>query len=162
MTEPPASAPTAEGRQAAMASTGSPQPMTPVEQGRISPGAIPRSPAASEQTRSDASTPPGAHTLETLLLITIAPSLGSPSLRRPTTTGAPGNAFLVNTAAKSGEGVSSAMRVSVIVAGFGASAGVKANLAVPTRKPAGSAACAASHARCDARSVNIICVLGIA
>ena len=83
---------------------GRPQPMTPVELGRTSEGAIPRSPAASAQTRSAASTPPGAQTLEILLLTMIAPSAGPPSRRRPTTTGAPGKAFRVNTAAKSGDG----------------------------------------------------------
>lgn len=41
----------------------------------------------------------------------------------------------VKTAAKSGDGVSSAIRVSVIRAGLGASAGVKSKRVTPTRKP---------------------------
>jgi hypothetical protein len=54
----------------------------------------------SAQTRSAAPTPPGAHTLEILLLTMIAASDGSPSLRGRRSPGAPGNAFLVKTAAK--------------------------------------------------------------
>jgi hypothetical protein len=46
--------------------------------------------------------------------------------------------------------------VSVILAGFGASAGVKSKQATPTRNPAGRADWAASQARCDARSLNAI------
>ena len=142
-----------------IASTGSPQPMTPVELGSTEAGATPRSRAASAQIRSEAAAPPGAQTFEILLFTMTAESAGSPSLARPTMTGAPGNAFLVKTAAKSGDGRSSAIRVSVILAGFGASAGVKSNRAVPTRKPAGSCDCDASQARCDARSTKAICVL---
>ncbi len=52
------------------------------------------------------------------------------------------------------------MSVSVIFAGFGASLGMKSNRVVPTRKPAGSAACAASQARCALRSLNVRFVLG--
>jgi hypothetical protein len=52
------------------------------------------------------------------------------------------------------------MRVSVILAGFGASRGVNSKRVVPTRKPAGSAACAASHARCASREENVRVVLG--
>src|SRR5882724_7224310 len=74
--------------------------------------------------------------------------------------GAPGNAFFVNTAAKSAVGLSSAMSVSVIFAGFGASFGTKSKRELPTRKPAGSAACVASHARCALRSGNERFVLG--
>ena len=51
------------------------------------------------------------------------------------------------------------MRVSVISAGLGASAGVKAKRAAPTRKPAGSAACVASQARCTVREENTWAVL---
>ena len=61
----------------------------------------------------------------------------------------------VNTAAKSGVGRSSAMRVSVIFAGLGASRGMNSKRAVPTRKPAGSAAWSASQARCAARSGKV-------
>jgi hypothetical protein len=101
-----------------IASTGRPQPMTPVELGRISEGANPSSRAVSAQIRSDASTPPGAHTLEILLFTRIAPSDGAPSLPAADDTGAPGKAFRVKTAAKSAEGRSSAMSVSVILAGL--------------------------------------------
>ena len=73
----------------------------------------------------------------------------------------PGNAFFVKTAAKSGVGLSSATRVSVIFAGFGASAGVNSKREPPTLNPAGRLACALSHARCEARSANTICVLGM-
>lgn len=75
-------------------------------------------------------------------------------------TGAPGNALRVKTAAKSGVGRSSARSVSVIFAGLGASRGVNSNRVVPTRKPAGRADCAASHARCAARLANVRFVLG--
>ena len=153
-TEPPASAATAAGRAAVIASTGSPQPITPVELGRICCAPKPRRRAVSAQMRSLASTPPGAHTLEILLFTTIAASAGSSSRRRPTSTGAPGMAFFVNNAAKSGEGSSRTMSVSVIFAGLGASQGVNSKRVVPTRKPAGSAACVASQARWALRSVN--------
>ncbi len=159
ITDPPASAPTAAGREPMIASTGRPQPMTPVEHGRTAPGGTPRSRAASAHTRSAAATPPGAHTFEILLLMTIAASDGSASLPRPTMTGAPGKAFLVKTAAKSGVGLSSAMSVSVILAGLGASAGVKSKRETPTRNPPGNGDCVASHARCEARSANVVCVL---
>jgi hypothetical protein len=52
--------------------------------------------------------------------------------------------------------------VSRIVAGFGTSAGVKENEAVPTRKPAGSAAWRSSQARCSAADAKTSEVLGIA
>ena len=133
--------------------------MTPVELGRTAPCGQPRSRAVSAQTRSAASAPPGAHTFEILLLTMIAASDGPASLARPTMTGAPGNAFFVNTAAKSGVGRSSAMSVSVILAGLGASAGVKSKREAPTRNPAGSADCVASHARCAVRSAKVVCVL---
>src|SRR5688572_9097704 len=75
------------------------------------------------------------------------------------TMGAPGKALRVNTAAKSGVGRSSASRVRVMRAGLGASAGVKANEAVPTRKPAGRGACVSSQARCSACEAKVSCVL---
>src|ERR1035438_1737475 len=106
-----------------MESTGRPQPMTPVELGRTSACENPSRRAVSAQIRSAAPTPPGAQTFEILLLTMMAARAGSPSLLRPTTTGAPGKAFLVKTAAKSGDGLSSAIRVSVILAGLGASTG---------------------------------------
>ena len=76
----PWSAPTASGSAATIASTGRRQPMTPVDAGRTSLGAIPSAAAAAAQTRSAASTPPGAQTFETLLLTTMAPrrSAGQP------------------------------------------------------------------------------------
>ena len=46
--------------------------MTPVELGSTAPCGHPRSRAVSAQTRSAASTPPGAHTFEILLLTMIA------------------------------------------------------------------------------------------
>ena len=98
--------------------------------------------------------------MEILLLTMMALRVGSPSRWRPTITGAPGKALRVKTAAKFGVGRSSAMRVSVIFAGLGASRGVKSNRAVPTRKPAGSAACAASHAWWASREANVREVLG--
>ena len=134
--------------------------MTPVEQGRTSPGAMPRRPAAAAQTVSLASTPPGAQTLEILLLIRMAPSLGSARRLRPTITGAPGKAFLVKTAAKSGVGASRAMSVSVIFEGLGASLGTKSKRAVPTRKPCGRAAWAVSQARWASREGKVFWVLG--
>ena len=157
---PPASADTACGSAARMASVGSDQPITPVELGNTAVGVSPSNRAASTQTRSAVSTPPGAHTLEILLLMMMAPSAGALRRLRPTVIGAPGNAFLVNAAAKSGVGRSSAISVSVIFAGFGASRGTKSNRVVPTRKPAGSAAWVASHARCESRLGNVRLVLG--
>jgi len=74
--------------------------------------------------------------------------------------GAPGNAFFVNMRAKCGVARSSAISVSVIFAGFGASRGVKSKRVVPTRNPAGSAACDASHVRWAVRSGNVRFVLG--
>jgi hypothetical protein len=53
------------------------------------------------------------------------------------------------------------MSVSVILAGFGASEGVKSKRAEPTRNPAGSEAWLASHARCEARSPKTNFVLGM-
>ena len=137
--EPPASADTACGNAARMASAGSDQPITPVELGSTWVGPRPSRRAVSAQTRSAVSTPPGAQTLEILLFTMIAPSVGSLRRLRPTRMGAPGNAFLVNIAAKSGVGRSRAMRVRVIFAGLGASRGTKSKRVVPTRNPAGSA-----------------------
>ncbi|OQB89356.1 MAG: hypothetical protein BWX86_02485 [Verrucomicrobia bacterium ADurb.Bin122] len=151
---------TALGNAGSMASTGSVQPMTPVELGSTWPALRPSCFASSPQSRSEASTPPGAQTLEILLFTRIAPSVGSESRARPTITGAPGNAFLVNTAAKSGVGLSSAMSVSVIFAGFGASRGTKSKRVVPTRNPAGKVACCASQLRCASREENERAVLG--
>lgn len=159
-TDPAASAAAAWGRCAMMSSDGSPQPITPVELGSTAVAGRPRSLAVSTQTRSDVSTPPGAQTLEILLLMMIAPSAGSASRLRPTITGAPGNAFFVNIAAKSGVGRSSAMRVSVIFAGFGASFGMNSKRVVPTRKPFGKAAWLASQERCSARDEKVRAVLG--
>ena len=65
----------------------------------------------------------------------------------------------MKTAAKSGVGWSSAMSVSVIFAGLGASRGVKSNRIVPTRKPAGSRACDASQAWCASREAKVRWVL---
>lgn len=114
--------------------------------------------------RSAVSTPPGAQTLEILLFTMIAPSAGDSASRlRPTMTGAPGKAFLVNIAANpapAASGWSSAMSVSAIFAGLGASTGVKSKRAVPTRNPRGSAAWEASHARCSAREEKVRSVLG--
>src|ERR1017187_6924686 len=109
MMDPPESAETAAGRARSIASTGRPQPMTPVELGRTEVAGTPRRRAVSPQILSAASTPPGAHTFEILLLMMIAAIPGSPSRLRPTVTGAPGKAFLVNTAAKSGLGLSRAI-----------------------------------------------------
>jgi hypothetical protein len=56
--------------------------------------------AASAHTRSLSATPPGAHTLLILLFTTTAWMVGELARRcRPTSTGAPGNALLVNMAA---------------------------------------------------------------
>ena len=112
------------------------------------------------QTRSAASTPPGAQTLEILLFTRIAPSAGSARRRRPITIGAPGKALRVNTAAKSGVGRSSTISVSVISAGLGTSRGVNAKRVVPTRKPAGNRACVASQARWTEREVKALAELG--
>jgi hypothetical protein len=97
--------------------------------------------------------------LEILLLTMIAPIARSARRVLPTMTGAPGKAFFVKTAAKSGEGRSSAISVSVIFAGFGASRGMNSNRVAPTRNPAGSAACFASQARWALRSENVSEVL---
>jgi hypothetical protein len=66
----------------------------------------------------------------------------------------------VKTAAKSGVGSSSAITVSVIFDGFGASRGMNSNRVDPTRKPAGSADCPASQARWAAQSEKASEVLG--
>src|SRR5512138_100296 len=136
-TEPPRSDDAAAGSAASIGSTGRRQPMTPVDDGRTSPGAQPTSRAASAHTRSAASTPPGAQTFAILLFTTRAASAGPSARRRPTITGAPGNAFRVNLAAKAGVGRSSATSVSRMRAGFGTSTGTNSNDAVPTRKPSG-------------------------
>ena len=73
--------------------------------------------------------------------------------------GAPGNGLRVKTAAKSGVGSSSAISVSVILAGFGASVGVNAKRLVPTRNPRGRAAWLESQARWASRSVKVSWVL---
>ena len=159
-TDPAVSAATSRGSAASISSTGSRHPITPVELGRTSGGRKPSSRAVAAHNRSAASTPPGAQTLEILLFTRIAPSAGSASRRRPMRTGAPGKAFRVKTAAKSGVGRSSAMRVSVISAGLGTSRGVKAKRVVPTRKPAGNPACVASQARCTGREEKTLAVLG--
>ena len=129
--------------------------MTPVDDGRTSPGATPSSRAASAETRSAASTPPGAQTFEIFVFTTIPPSAGASSRRRPTTTGAPGKALRVNFAAKEGVGRSSATSVSFIRPGFGTSTGTNSKLVVPMRKPSGSADCASSQARCSARLAKV-------
>ena len=64
----------------------------------------------------------------------------------------------MKTAAKSGSGLSSAIRVSVIFAGLGASTGVKSNRASHPESR-GEFGLVASHARCAALSANTICVL---
>src|SRR3954471_16432058 len=99
-----------------MASAGSDQPITPVELGRICVGANPSAFPVATQIRSEASTPPGAHTLEILLLMITAASDGSASRLRPMITGAPGNALRVNIAANAVVGSSSTIIVSVILA----------------------------------------------
>ena len=52
------------------------------------------------------------------------------------------------------------MSVGVILAGFGASFGMKSKRVVPTRKPLGRADCEASQARCSAREEKVRAVLG--
>ena len=60
---------------------------------------------------------------------------------RPTMTGAPGNVFLVNSAANEGEGLSRAITVNVIaIVLLGNSKGTKVREEVPTRNPTGRAA----------------------
>jgi hypothetical protein len=61
----------------------------------------PSSVAAAPATRSASATPPGAQTFEILLLMMIAPRVGSARRARPTRIGAPGKALRVKTAAKS-------------------------------------------------------------
>ena len=129
--------------------------MTPVEEGRTSSGARPSAAAAAAQTRSAASTPPGAHTFETLLFTTTAPSRAPSRRRRATRMGAPGKALRVSLSANAGVGRSSATSVSAMRDGFGTSTGVNSSRAVPTRKPAGSAACVASQARCSAGPAKV-------
>ena len=156
---PPASASRAFGSAATISSTGSPQPITPVEQGSTSSAFRPSSPPAATHRASLASTPPGAQTLEILLLMRMAPSFGAPKRRRPTITGAPGKALRVKSAAKSAVGSSSAINVSVMRAGLGASLGIKSNRALPTRKPCGRAAKLESQARCASRDKKTFWVL---
>jgi hypothetical protein len=118
------------------------QPITPVDEGNTSleddsPSAL----AVEEHTSSAASTPPGAQTFETLLLITTACSFPSFSaiLDRPTITGAPGNAFFVKSAANESVGLSIDIRVTVIFACIvGTSCGLNPSLCAPTRNPLGS------------------------
>src|SRR6185436_5157815 len=157
--EPGASAAIAAGTAPSMASTGRRQPMTPVELGSTWRGSSFRPSATPAQIRSAMATPSGAQTLEILLLTVTAPRLGSPRRWRPTSTGAPGKALRVKTAAKSVVGRSSASNVRVMRAGLATSKGVKANEVVATRKPAGSGACVASQARCSACDAKVSLVL---
>jgi hypothetical protein len=126
-------------------------PMMPVELGMTDwapPGRL-SALATAAQTASLSSTPPGAQTLEILLLMTIACTWGDSARRfRPTMTGAPGKEFDVNIAANLSVGLSSAMRVMVILAGrSGTSRGRNSSPWVPTRKPDGRTACGARLAR---------------
>jgi len=75
--------------------------------------------------------------------------------------GAPGKAFVVSFSANEAVGRSSASSVRFIREGFGTSTGVNARLAVPTRNPAGSAACVSSQARCASAEANTREVLGM-
>jgi hypothetical protein len=135
--------------------------MTPVELGRIWPGAMPSAPATPAHRRSAVATPSGAHTFEILLLTTIAPRDGSSRRRRPMMTGAPGKALRVKTAAKSGVGLSSAMRVRFMAAGLGTSTGTNSKRVEPTRKPAGKMAWVESQARCASREAKVRVVLAM-
>ena len=53
------------------------------------------------------------------------------------------------------------MSVSVICDGFGTSTGTNEKRVVPTRNPAGSAACVSSQARCSAEEEKASAVLGM-
>src|SRR5688572_3234089 len=134
------SAAAACGIAAIIGSTGRVHPMTPVELGNTWRELKPSTSAAAAQIFSDVSTPPGAQTFEILLLMMIAPSVGSLSRLRPMITGAPGNALRVNIAANAVVGCSRAMSVRVIFAGFGASFGMNSKRVQPTRNPLGNAA----------------------
>ena len=68
---------TASGRAASMASTGMRQPITPVELGSTWRPCNPSAPATASHQRSAIATPSGAHTLETLLFTTTAPTVAS-------------------------------------------------------------------------------------
>mmetsp|Transcript_23991 Transcript_23991/g.78202 ORF Transcript_23991/g.78202 Transcript_23991/m.78202 type:complete len:420 (+) Transcript_23991:752-2011(+) len=140
----------AAGTASAISPTGSRQPITPVEAGSTDeapPGSESAS-AAAAQTASESPTPSlPEHTFEILLLTTMAcRSPPAASRFRPTVTGAPQKAFLVKTAAQLLEGASATMSVRFIVARVpsAASAGEKRKPAVPTWKPDGSVASAAS------------------
>ena len=154
--DPLCKAAAAAGRALIISSTGSRQPITPVDIGRMAvpPASKPSAAAAAAHTCSDASTPPAAHTFDILLFTTTACS-GAPaaSRARPTFTGAPGKRLRVKTAAYSVVGSSSAITVRFIVAlaEASSSAGEKVKPEVPTRKPRGRGA-VASVCRYEASS----------
>ena len=146
---PPCSPAATPGSASTICATGSPHPMTPVEHGSTdsAPPGSSSAAAAAAHTASDAPTPsPAAHTLEILLLTTIACSAGDSASRfRPTVIGEPQSALLVKQAAKCSEGASSTIIVRFMVDGIGASSGTKLKPPVATRKPAGSADSETSH-----------------
>jgi hypothetical protein len=100
------------------------QPITPVELGSTWPAVRPSRRRGAAQRRSEVSTPPGAQTLEILLLIDHGPERGLARRLRPDDNRGAGKRILVNIAAKPASVRSSAISVSVhLRAGFGASRG---------------------------------------
>ena len=130
-----AAPPRPRARASSIASTGSRQPMTPVERRQHLPGS---SPSARADRRADPLRGLHAagrahvgdlvvhhHRAERGLLQPLA----ADDHRRA------GKAFLVNIAAKAGVGSSSAISVRVIFAGLGTSTGMNSRRVRPTRKP---------------------------
>ena len=89
-----------------------------VDDGSTASAGMPRSLPVSTQIASLSASPPGAQTLEILLLTTIAPRAGPARRLRPTITGAPGKALRVNIAAKASVGSSRATSVTVMADGL--------------------------------------------
>ena len=137
------------GAAAARAATGSCQPITPVDAGSNSaPGTPSASPALASTLRAAAS-PPAAHTLATLLLIT-RPRTGCPRWPRTISTGAPVTRLRVSTAAQARLAAGARMAVSLIGSGCAAapsSAGMNSVAVTANRKPRGTSARSCSAAR---------------
>ena len=157
--ESPCSDSASSGIANTIESSGSRQPITPVEHGSTaSPPLSPSDAAAASHTASASPTPvPSAHTFEILLFTRIACSaLPSDSRLRPILIGAPQKALRVKTAAQLDVGLSSTTAVRFIVAVIFASFGVNVKPLVPTRKPAGSSAIASRAARCASSDANSV------
>ncbi len=132
---------TRPGRHSSISPMGSLQPMIPVDAVKKSCPEAPRSPPRVERSLSASSLPPGAQTLEILLLIRTPLTAGRASLSLPMSTGAPGKRFFVNKAAKSRVSSDNSMRERFIGRGSPTlrSSGKNLRPTVEARKPSGSA-----------------------